>query len=68
MAKELRAMLRDNPELQQELAHLRECFCSNEDDELAALPPGGLAERTADRISNSDEYECNGTATGGDVR
>jgi hypothetical protein len=55
--RELRAMLRDNPELQQELAHLRECFSANQDDELAALPPGGLAERTADRISNSDEYE-----------
>jgi hypothetical protein len=55
--RELRAMLRDNPELQQELAHLRECFSASEDDEPAPLPPGGLAERTAERVSNIDEYE-----------
>jgi hypothetical protein len=55
--RELREMLRDNPELQQELAHLRECFSASQDDEPAPLPPGGLAKRTAERVSNSDEYE-----------
>jgi hypothetical protein len=55
--RELRAMLRENPELQKELAHLRECFAETLEDELERLPPGGLAQRTAERVSNSDEYE-----------
>lgn len=55
--REVRALLRDNPELQKELAHLKECFASNEDDEAGPLPPRSLAKRTADTISNSDEFE-----------
>ena len=52
---ELRQQLRDNPELQRELAHLRECFTTNPDDVGAPLPPGRLAERTAERVTNCDE-------------
>jgi hypothetical protein len=56
--RELRAMLRDNPELQKELEHLRECFAAGQDDdEDEPLPPRNLAERTAERIVESDEYE-----------
>src|ERR1700749_2122200 len=55
--RELRAVLRDNPELQKELDHLRECFSANQDEEIEPLPPRNLAERTAERVSNSDEYE-----------
>ena len=55
--REVRALLRDNPELQKELAHLKECFAANEDDDAEPLPPRSLAKRTADTISNSDEYE-----------
>jgi prepilin-type processing-associated H-X9-DG protein len=55
--REVRALLRENPELQQELAHLRECFSANQDDDFVPPPPGGLAERITDTISNSDEYE-----------
>lgn len=53
--RELRAQLRESPELQRELNQLRDCFAANQDDEEEL--PGHLAERTADRISNSDEYE-----------
>ncbi len=55
--RELRAMLRDNPELQQELAHLRECFATNQDEDVEPPPPRNLAKRTAERVSNSDEYD-----------
>lgn len=55
--RELRALLRDNPELQQELQHLRECFAANQEQEAGPLPPRGLAKRTSSFISNSDEYE-----------
>ena len=55
--RELRAKLLASPELQRELAQLRECFAANQYDDAEPLPPGGLAERTADRVSNSDEYE-----------
>lgn len=56
--REVRALLRDNPELQKELAHLKECFASSEaDDDAEPLPPRSLAKRTADTISNSDEFE-----------
>jgi hypothetical protein len=62
--RELRSQLRDNPELQRELSQLRECFAANQDDE-EELPPGHLAERTADRISNSDEYELEAAIAAG---
>jgi hypothetical protein len=55
--RELRAKLQVSPELQRELAQLRECFAANQDDDAGPLPPGGLAERTADRVSNSDEFQ-----------
>jgi hypothetical protein len=55
--RELRTKLRSSPDLQRELAHLRECFAANREEECEPLPPGRLAERTAERISNSDEYE-----------
>jgi hypothetical protein len=65
---ELRARLKESPELQQELAHLRSCFDANRlEAEFEAepeseindepLPSRSLAERTAHRIANSDEYE-----------
>jgi anti-sigma factor RsiW len=54
---ELRAQLRDNPELQRELAHLRECFAINPDDIGAPLPPGRLAERTSERVTTCDEVD-----------
>jgi hypothetical protein len=60
--RELRAQLRDNPELQRELAQLRECFAANEDDDAEPLPPGRLAERTAGLIADSDEYELEAMA------
>jgi hypothetical protein len=55
--REVRALLRDNPELQKELEHLRECFAANQDDDIEPLPPGRLAERTADRVTSSDDFE-----------
>lgn len=55
--REVRAMLRDNPELQKELAHLRECFSADQDEADEPLPPRRLAEQITDTISNSDEYE-----------
>ncbi|HEX4415362.1 MAG TPA: hypothetical protein VH107_17140 [Lacipirellulaceae bacterium] len=55
--RELRAMLRDNPELQKELEHLRECFATSPDGGEDPLPPRNLAARTAERVVDSDEYE-----------
>ncbi len=60
---ELRAQLRDNPELQRELAHLRECFVTNQDDVAAPLPPSRLAERTAERVTNLDDGDDWGLAS-----
>ncbi len=62
--RELRAMLRDNPELQKELAHLRECFDTNLDEDDEPLPPRNLAERTAERVVDSDEYELEAALRG----
>jgi hypothetical protein len=62
---DLRARLKESPELQRELAHLRECFDANQTDDAEPLPSGSLAARTTQRIANSDEYEleqmCAGT-------
>jgi hypothetical protein len=55
--RELRAQLRDNPDLQSELAHLRECFAARQDEHDEPLPPGRLAERTAARATASDEND-----------
>lgn len=55
--REVRALVRDNPELQKELAHLKECFAASEDDDDEPAPPRHLAARISDTISNSDEYE-----------
>ncbi len=62
--RELRTLLRDNPELQRELAQLRECFAANQDDDAEPLPPGRLAERTAQVIADSDEYELEAMSFG----
>ncbi len=55
--RELRRLLQENPELRQELAHLRECFAANQDVGGEPLPPRQLAERTAERVTNSDDEE-----------
>lgn len=55
--REVRTLLRDNPDLQKELQHLRECFASNQEEEVEPVAPRGLAKRTSSFISNSDEYE-----------
>jgi hypothetical protein len=55
--RELRSQLRESPELQRELDQLRNCFAANREDAVDAPPPGRLAERTSERVSNSDEYE-----------
>ncbi|HEX3602224.1 MAG TPA: hypothetical protein VHU84_18870 [Lacipirellulaceae bacterium] len=62
--REVRALLRDNPELQKELSHLRECLSANQGDDDEPLPPGRLAERTANRVSNSDDEELERMAAG----
>jgi prepilin-type processing-associated H-X9-DG protein len=55
----LQAQLQANPELRQQLARLRECFAAHQDDELEANgPPRGLAERTAERVT-----QCEDTST-----
>lgn len=54
--RNLQTQLKASPELQAELAHLRQCFASNqEDDDFGESPPRNLAERTADRVSHSDD-------------
>jgi prepilin-type processing-associated H-X9-DG protein len=60
----LRAKLRDNPELQRELAHLRECIAANQDESAGQLPPNHLAERTAKRVEDSDDYELAALTSG----
>jgi hypothetical protein len=61
--REMRALLQDNPELQSELSRLRTCFAEHQDSE--ELPaPRSLAERTADRVSNSDEFELEAMTSG----
>lgn len=62
--RELRAMIRDNPELQKELEHLRECFEATQELEEESLPPRNLAARTAERIVDSDEYELEAALRG----
>ncbi len=52
--REMRALLQDNPELQQELAQLRTCFAASQEDDDIPLPPGGLAARTADKVCSAD--------------
>ncbi len=57
--RQVRALLRENPALQQELQRLRTCFAANQDQEEVPepTPPRGLATRTAQFISDSDEFE-----------
>src|SRR5689334_3178886 len=57
--KQLRAQLRESPELRRELAQLRECFEATQEDLFDEEPqaPRGLAERTAEWVANSDEYD-----------
>jgi hypothetical protein len=62
--RELRAQLRENPDLQRELEHLRECFAANQDDDSVPPPPGRLAERTALRAANSDEFDLEAMKAG----
>jgi hypothetical protein len=62
--RELRAQLRESPELQRELDQLRNCFATNQEDDAQAPPPGRLAERTANRVSNSDVYELEAMSAG----
>ena len=53
--REVRALLRDNPDLQQELAQLRECFSATQEFDDEPLPPRNLAQRTAMQIADSDD-------------
>jgi hypothetical protein len=53
--RDLRALLRDNPDLQRELAQLRECFASNQDFDDEPAPPRNLAKRTAMQVADSDD-------------
>lgn len=57
--RQVRLQLRENPALQQELQRLRECLAVNRDgdEELGPVPSRNLAARTAQFISDSDEYE-----------
>lgn len=57
--RQVRALLRENPALQQELQHLRDCLAANQDgdEELEPKPSRNLASRTAQFISDSDEFE-----------
>ncbi len=57
--RQVRAQLRENPALQQELLHLRECLAANQDgdEEFEPVPSHNLAARTAQFISDSDEFE-----------
>lgn len=57
--RQVRALLRENPALQQELQRLRDCIVSNQVQEEVPQPspPRGLAARTAQFISDSDEFE-----------
>lgn len=45
-------------------SHLRECLSANQDDEDEPLPPGRLAERTANRVSSSNDEELERMAAG----
>lgn len=57
--RQVRAQLRENPALQQELQHLRDCLAVNQegDEGLEPVPSRSLAARTAQFISDSDEFE-----------
>lgn len=55
--RHIQSRLRENPELQQELERLRQCFATNQVEEPSPVPPRGLASRTAQFISDSDEFE-----------
>jgi hypothetical protein len=56
--EQLQAELRRNPELRNELAHLRACLAANQGEQPgAAEPPGGLAERTAERCTSGSDGE-----------
>lgn len=59
----VQSLLREKPELQRELARLRQCFAMNQEEDLPPVPPRGLARRTAQFISDSDEYEIADAAT-----
>lgn len=56
--RQVRALLRENPALQQELQRLRDCMAANqvEDEEAGPMPSRNLASRTAQFISDSDEF------------
>lgn len=54
--REVQARLSNSPELQQELARLRQCFAAHQDDDAAAaVPPSGLAARTTERVTGCSE-------------
>lgn len=66
--RQVRARLRENPQLRQELARLREHFEANPyhfDDEE---PPDRLAERTSRQVSESDEFELSWASCAADKR
>lgn len=57
--------LAESAELRRELARLRECFAPPHDsEEFADEPPRGLAERTAERVHESDSYDSLPTLLG----
>lgn len=54
--RDVQSRLQSSPELQRELAQLRECFAAHQDEDfMAAGPPRGLAERTAERVAGCDD-------------
>jgi hypothetical protein len=61
--RQLEERLGNSPELQHELAYLRTCFAAARDAESGAEQlPLGLAERTAQRITDSGSMRCRGRA------
>src|SRR5262245_17702820 len=54
--RDLQARLRESPELRAELAQLRSCLASSQDEDLFAPDaPSGLAARTAERVVGGEE-------------
>jgi hypothetical protein len=58
--RQLEAQLRASAELRSELAYLRSCFQTADDDQDGpAGPPRGLAERTSERVNEYDGGDLN---------
>lgn len=62
--RELRAKLESSPELQRELAHLRECFAANKEADAEPRLPNRLAERTTERITSCEADDADWVSPG----